>query len=405
MGKEISLTSKRLRVPFILATTLFFMWGFARNILGVLNKHFQDVFQIGVAQSSKIEVCTFLGYFLMALPAGWFVARYGYKRTMVVGLCIFALGCLSFVPCASVGYFSWHLLLVFFIIACGLVFLEVSANPYVTQLGPVETSSARLNLAQSFNGLGGILAPLIAGSLLLHGGTGADAEADVALPYSVMGIFVAVIAVVFMVLKLPEKPAPVIVAGAEETESSWHLGKAFWCALIALLAYEVAEICINSYFIIYTTGQGWLGKVEASSWLSGGMLLFMCGRLVGSWLMQRVAAKRILLFCSLGTVLCVSAILLEVGSSLSLTALLLNFLFESIMFPTIYSMALQGLSYKQTSRAGSILMMTPVGGCSFLLMGMLADQSGLTMPFFLPLAGFAVVMLYALWANVSVKRN
>lgn len=400
MSKE-TLTSKRLRVPFLLATTLFFMWGFARNILSVLNQHFRSEFQIDIAQSSWVEVSTFLGYFLMALPAGWAIAKWGYKRGIVVGLCLFSIGCLLFIPCTMVGTF-WSLLVALFVIACGLVFLEVSANPYVTQLGPAETSSARLNLAQSFNGLGGILAPLTAGSLLLQGGAGAN----VALPYSVMGIFVAVIAVVFMVVKLPENPARAVVAEAEERESSWRLGTAFWWALIALLAYEVAEICINSYFIIYTTGQGWLGEVEASSLLSGGLLLFMCGRLVGSWLMQRVAAKRILLLCSLGTVLCVSTILLEVGSSWSLTALLLNFLFESIMFPTIYSMALQGLSYKQTTRAGSILMMTPVGGCSFLLMGMLADQSGLTMPFFLPLAGFAVVMIYALWANTSsVKRN
>lgn len=411
-----TLTESRYRTPFVLATTLFFMWGFARNILTVLNKHFQEAFSIGIAESAWVEVSTFLAYFVMALPAGWVVSKWGYKRGMVSGLACFAIGCLCFIPCTLMGTF-WALIGALFVVAIGLVFLEVAANPYVTRLGSESTSSARLNRAQSFNGLGGILAPAIAGWLLLAPNTlsTADGGSQVVIPYTVMGIFVAIIAVIFSRVKLPEIKNIGDEGNGEsgkcETWKSRSQGiglssRFFIFALVALLAYEIAEICINSYFINFLSGMGWMSAVHASSLLSGGLLLFMCGRLLGSWAMQRIAAPRVLLGCAIGSVVCVSSIVLlgnvcvwadEVVMSLTLVALLLNFLFESIMFPTIYSLALEGLSAASLGRAGSILMMTPVGGCSFLLMGMLGDSVGGVLPFLLPLGGYLLVLVYALW--------
>lgn len=402
-----SLTSSRYRTPFILATTLFFLWGFARNILTVLNKHFQESFHIGIAQSAWVEVSTFLAYFLLALPAGWAVSRWGYKRGMVVGLVLFALGALLFIPCTWIGTFA-SLVFALFVIACGLVFLEVAANPYVSQLGAPETASARLNRAQSFNGLGAILAPLMAGWLLLGEGS------SVAIPYALMGIFVALIAVIFSRLEMPE-----IVASGEDavsrkeadgTEVSRSIFQtSFVFALTALMAYEIAEICINSYFINFVSGMGWMQSVEGSSLLSFGLSLFMVGRLAGSWLMQRVAATKVLLGCALGTVACIAGVVLvcgagEVDPFFPLSLLMLNFLFESIMFPTIYSLALEGLPADKLGRAGSILMMTPVGGCSFLLMGLLADSVGGIIPFLLPLLGYVVVLFYAFWRLSHFKR-
>ena len=408
------ITNRNMRVPFILATTLFFLWGFARNILSVLNKHFQDVFHIGIAQSSWVEVCTFLGYFLMALPAGWFVARRGYKSTMVVGLSIFALGCLLFVPCASVGSFSW-LLMVFFVIACGLVFLEVSANPYVTQLGPSDTSSARLNLAQSLNGLGGIMAPLIMGGFLfrassqepgtLSGDSLSDSPLFVAsVPYVVMGVVVLLIAFVFSRVHLPEQTEPVADDNTSVTSPVMALLRmpAFVFALVALLAYEVAEISINSFFINYSVGQMHLDAAVASRLLSVCLGSFMIGRFIGSMVMTRVSAATVLLVNGVGAVvsvvslMCVAAYRPE-AEGVQMALLLLLYLCESIMFPTIYSQALTRMPSALIPRAGSLLMMTPVGGCAFLLMGMMADSMGFVVPFLLPLTGFIVVASYGFW--------
>lgn len=392
------LTESRYRTSFVLATSLFFMWGFARNILSVLNKHFQEAFSVGIAESAWVEVSTFLAYFLMAIPAGWAVSRWGYKLGMVMGLGFFALGCMLFIPSTMVGTFG-AFVAALFVVAVGLVFLEVAANPYVTRLGPAETSSARLNRAQSFNGLGGILAPVIAGGLLFS-----EESASAVVPYTFMGIFVALIAVIFSHVQIPEIDTEESVRDKRASGGEGSIFRVtFVLALVALLAYEIAEICINSYFINFFSGMGWMSAVSASTLLSVGLLLFMMGRLVGSWLMQQVPAIRVLCVCSVGTVVCMACIVacgnldVETLQPIAIAALMLNFLFESIMFPTIYSLALENLPPDKLGRAGSILMMTPVGGCSFLLMGMLADSVGGVVPFLLPLLGYVVVMLYAFW--------
>ena len=161
-----SLTEQRYVVPFVLITSLFFLWGFARAILDVLNKHFQTELNISITQSSLVQVTTYLGYFLMAIPAGLLINRVGYKRGVVIGLLLYAVGAFLFVPGTWANSFAGYLAALF-VIACGLVFLETAANPYATQLGPVETASSRLNLSQSFNGMGSALAPIVVGGLLV----------------------------------------------------------------------------------------------------------------------------------------------------------------------------------------------------------------------------------------------
>ena len=161
-----SVSDKKYLVPFILITSLFFLWGFARAILDVLNKHFQNALHISITQSAMIQVTTYLGYFLMAIPAGIFINKYGYRRGVVFGLLLFGLGAIFFIPGASIGSFSAFLFCLF-VIGCGLVFLETAANPYVTELGAKETATSRLNLSQSFNGLGSIFATFCIGQFLL----------------------------------------------------------------------------------------------------------------------------------------------------------------------------------------------------------------------------------------------
>ena len=395
-----TLTDKRYMVPFVLITSLFFLWGFARAILDVLNKHFQNALEISITQSSLIQVTTYLGYFLMAIPAGWFINRQGYRRGVVFGLALFAFGSLLFIPGAEIGTFYAYLIPLF-IIGCGLVFLETSANPYVTELGDKETASSRLNFSQSFNGLGCMFATYVVGQFLFDG---TSEGGNVVVPYAVLGVLVMSLAIVFSRVDLPE-------IKHEETEEDriqdtrimklFKHHPMFVFGLFALLAYEIAEISINSYFINYVTGKGWMDDNLASVILTIALGFFMVGRFLGSWIMRKVRAEKMLLYCAIGSVACMAVILLG-GGEWSLYALIGNYLFEAIMFPTIFTLALQGLG-NLTKSASSLLMMTPIGGCFFLLMGYVADQTNLTVPFLIPLIGYFVVLLFALELSRTKK--
>ncbi len=388
-----SLTNKKYILPFILVTSLFFLWGFGRAILDVLNKHFQNELGISITQSSLIQVTTYLGYFLMAIPAGWFINRRGYRLGVVFGLTLFAIGAFLFIPSALAGTF-YAFLGALFIIGCGLVFLETSANPYVTELGDRDTSTARLNFSQSFNGLGSLSATFFVGQFLFSGNSQAN---DIVLPYSILGALVLVIAVIFSRVNLPE-------IRHEETEEDHQRGTRivklfkhhpmFVFGLFALLAYEVAEISINSYFVNFVTGKGWMSDNLASIVLTVALGFFMVGRFVGSWIMRRVSAETMLFVCAVGSVVCIGLVLLNLGT-VSMAALVCNYLFEAIMFPTIFSLALRGLG-NLTKSASSLLMMTPIGGCGFLLMGLVADHTGMqSLPFIIPFLGYFVVLLFA----------
>ena len=391
-SKKQRLIDRQYVVPFVLITTLFFLWGFARAILDVLNKHFQDELHISITQSSLIQVTTYLGYFLMAIPAGLFINRFGYRRGVVFGLVLFGAGALSFVPGMQVGTFNVFLASLF-VIGCGLVFLETAANPYVTELGPEATASSRLNLSQTFNGMGCFMATFIVGQYLFRtdGSSG-----DVTVPYMVMGIVVLLVAVVFSFVRLPEITAVNDTATEEETPRLSRLfrHRSFVFGLLALLAYEVAEISINSYFVNFMTGEGLMSKNTASVVISLALVIFMVGRFVCSWVMRSVRAELMLLYCAIGTVGCMVLVMLHLGS-VSMVALVLNYLFEAMMFPTIFSLSLRGLGHL-TKSASSLLMMTPVGGCGFMLMGWLADTTGsMSLPFIIPLLGYAVVGAFA----------
>ena len=394
--KETTETSpiadKKYLVPFILITSLFFLWGFARAILDVLNKHFQNALHISITHSSLIQVTTYLGYFLMAIPAGVFINRYGYRRGVVFGLLLFGLGAIFFIPGASMGSF-YAFLFCLFIIGCGLVFLETAANPYVTELGAKETATSRLNLSQSFNGLGSIFATFCIGQFLFNG---TDEGGNVVIPYGILGVLVLLIALVFSRVELPEiQYAKTREDRAKGSNISKLFAnhKMFVFGLFALLSYEVAEISINSYFINFVTGMQWMDDRTASLVLTLALAFFMVGRFLGSWIMRHIKATTMLLICAVGSVCSIGLVLCNLGT-LSLVALVANYLFEAIMFPTIFSLALTGLG-NLTKTASSLLMMTPIGGCGFLLMGMIADTTHVTLPFVVPFVGFLIVLAYA----------
>lgn len=403
------LVSRKYLLPFILITSLFFLWGFARSILDVLNKHFQDALAISITRSALVQAMTYLGYFLMAIPAGIIITKFGYRRGIVSGLSLFAAGSFLFIPGDLIGSFPLFLLALF-LIGCGLAILETSANPYTAELGDPTTSSSRLNLAQSFNGLGCILGPVIVGGFLFS-----DPNASIALPYSVMGVIVVIAAIIFTRVKLPEISTQ---TGSESEKADgatkespgiqlWRLlgMKKFRLGLFALFFYEIAEISINSLFINFTTSDGSLTPAQASILLSFGALgLFMLARIIGSWVMSRIAARKVLLICA---ILCViSSLIIVVNiATFSRGAIFLCYAFEAIMFPTIFAITISDTGGR-VKMASSLLMMTPIGGAvGTLLMGALADRLSLSTSFIVPCAAYIFVLWYAAGEYLKISKK
>ncbi|MCZ8373419.1 sugar MFS transporter [Phocaeicola sp. KGMB11183] len=377
-------------LPFILITSLFFLWGFAHSILDVLNKHFQDTMEITRTRSALIQAVVYGGYFIMALPAGNIIRRFGYRAGVLTGLVLYGVGALLFIPGGRIGSFEFFLFSLF-VIGCGLTCLETAANPYVTVLGDPEGSERRLNLAQSFNGLGWICGPLVGGFFLFAGG------GDVSTPYAIIGCIVLAVALVFARVKLPEigdTPAPRMKEESTDSRGLWKEGT-FTFGLVALFLYVAAQTGINSFFINYATETAGISAHEASVWLSfGGMGLFMAGRMGGSWLMRSVRAEKVLTACAIGAVASMAAVILLPGKA-GWYGLLCCFLCESIMFPTIFALALRKTG-SHTKRASSFLIMSIVGGAiAPILMGIIADTSSMAMGFSVPLVCFVVIAMYA----------
>ncbi len=386
------IVDKKYLVPFVLIASLFFFWGFAHSILDILNKHFQEGFEITKTKSALIQCMLYGGYFIMALPAGWIIRKWGYKAGVIVGLLLYGVGALMFIPGEWMMSFEFFLLCLF-IIGCGLTCLETSANPYVTVLGDKETGPSRLNLAQSLNGLGWIVGPMV-GSLVIFSGTDGN-SGSVALPYAVIGVVVLVIAAVFGRMKLPEIEVDSVATKDEKGVGLWK-SSIFVFGLVALFFYVAAQTGVNSFFINYVTENTQLSNQTAGLLLSfGGMGLFLVGRLVGSWVMNYVKAERVLLGCALGSVVCMVVVIFGTGIP-ALVALVLNYLFEAIMFPTIFAISLRGLDSESTKKGSSYLIMTIVGGAiAPVLMGALGETN-MAVGFYVPLVCYMVVAGFAL---------
>ena len=381
-------------VPFVLITTLFFLWGFAHSILDVLNKHFQDALSISKTHSALIQAVVYGGYFLMAMPAGEIIRRYGYRAGVVTGLLLYGIGALMFIPGERIMSFEFFLLSLF-IIGCGLTCLETAANPYVTVLGEKESAERRINLAQSFNGLGWICGPLVGGLFLFSadGGSG-----NIAIPYAIIGILVLLVAIVFSRIHLPEISIPEEPVSTTTTNKSTSLWKHrnFTFGLIALFFYVAAQTGINSFFINYVTEHINISAREAALWLSFvGMGLFMAGRMAGSWIMGFIRAEKLLAFVAAGAILAMILVMMGLGH-ISSGAFFFCFLCESIMFPTIFALAIRGVG-EHTKRASSYLIMSIVGGAiAPVIMGYIADTISTATGFIVPLLCFIVILAYAI---------
>ena len=390
---------RNLLVPFILITTLFFLWGFAHSILDVLNKHFQDILEINRTKSALVQAVVYSGYFLMALPAGEIIRRFGYRAGVLTGLLLYGCGALLFIPGGQIKSFEFFLFSLF-IIGCGLTCLETAANPYVTVLGEKNSAERRINLAQSFNGLGWVCGPLVGGYFLF---AGEDSDGNISMPYAIIGVLALLVALVFSRVKLPEITSEPDTKEQTQSDTSgislWK-HKNFTFGVIALFLYVAAQTGINSFFINYATENAGISAHEASIWLSFvGMGLFTVGRMGGSWIMSRILAEKVLIVCGLGASIAMISAIFTSGM-LGVSSFFLCFLCESIMFPTIFALAIKGLG-EQTKRASSFLIMSIVGGAiAPVLMGYIADTVSMSMAFFIPLGCF----LFILGFGISYKK-
>ena len=390
--------------PFVLVTTLFFLWGFAHSILDVLNKHFQETMHIGKTESALVQAVVYGGYFLMALPAGQLIKRFGYRMGVIAGLLLYGIGALLFIPGGQLLSFPFFLFSLF-IIGCGLTCLETAANPYVTVLGNESGAARRINLSQSFNGLGWIVGPLVGGHFAFAAGSN---QSSISVPYAVIGIVVLCVAFVFMRAKLPEvAELPDAKAEAPTVSTSLWQHRNFVFGLIALFMYVAAQTGINSFFINYVTENAGISNVNASVLLGfGGMGLFMLGRMGGSWLMSRMSACRVLFYCAVGATLAM-AVLLTGAGALGVGAFLICYLCESIMFPTIFALSLHGVG-EHTKLASSFLIMSIVGGAiAPVIMGLIADNVSMALAFSVPLVCFIVIAAYAAdpFVNKSARKR
>ncbi|WP_369991876.1 sugar MFS transporter [Pseudomonas xanthosomatis] len=385
------------RLAFIFVTSLFFMWGLSHGLLDVLNKHFQDTLHVTRAQSGLVQTAYFGAYFIIALPVGKFMERFGYKAGILAGLALFALGALLFLPASVAGTFM-PFLGALFVLACGLGCLETAANLYAAALGAPEKSEQRLTLAQSFNGLGAFIGPVIGGAVFFappieFSGTRIDL---VSVTYAVLAGVVILMFVAFARIHLPEMRSESKADNADQApeEISMWKKRSFTGALAAQFCSVGSYVGTGAFFINYAIDH-WHGITpqKASFLLSLGMLGYMVGRFAGTWIMRYLPARSLLILNSLVSIaLCVIAI---IGfERISIFAVIASYLFMSVMYPTIFAMGIRGLG-SQTKKAGSYLVMTLVGGAFVpLIMGALADHFGIAAAFYAPLVCFVVIAWY-----------
>jgi len=406
---------------FILVTSLFFLWAFLHNTNPILIPHLKKACQLSDTQSSFIDLAVYLGYFSIAIPAGLVMHKYGYKRGIIIGLCLYAAGALLFIPAASGRTFGLFLGALF-ILAAGATFLETVANPYISVLGPKETSEQRLNFAQSFNGVGAFVAPLIGGKFILSGvehtkeelnqmaanGTlnaYLQSEADtVKIPYLIIAAVVAIVTIGFLFTKLPE----VKESAAADAHSGFSLkvlrhSHVRW-AVIAQFFYVGAQVGVGSFFIRFSKQVMDLGEKPASYlWGSIAMVGFMVGRFAGTFLMKYIKPQKLLFIYALINILLLVVALNTSGKIAVYTLAAVPF-FMSIMFPTIFALGIKELG-EETKMASSLLVMAIVGGAlAPVLMGAISDYTGsMQKAYIIPLLCFIVVAWFG-WKGYKIKQ-
>ncbi len=400
----------------VIVTLLFFMWGLLTSLNDVLIPHLKAIYTLTYVQAMLVQFCFFGAYFIVSLPAGMLIKRIGYQRGAVVGLVIAAIGCAMFYPAAQSGYGLF--LAGFFVLASGITILQVAANPYVTVLGPPQTASSRLTLTQAFNSLGTTVGPLFGGILILAAAAPAvlsvpvDAmsaseqaayraaeAASVQVPYLILAGLLLTLAVVFALAKLPRitHADDPFTHGNESVNRSIFHHRNLVLGAIAIFLYVGAEVSIGSFLISFLGEKSIAGlpAAEAAKYVSYYWGLAMVGRFIGFAVMRRVSPGKTLAFnsaCAAGLIL---VTILGEGRMAMYTILGVG-LFNSIMFPTIFSMALHRLG-KFTGQGSGLLCMAIVGGAIVpFVQGFFADRIGIHMSFYVPMACYAFILFFGL---------
>ncbi|MFZ0864292.1 MAG: L-fucose:H+ symporter permease [Candidatus Sulfotelmatobacter sp.] len=415
MSASIPITERRYVVPLVLVTSLFFLWAIGVNLNDILIQHFKKAFSLTDTGSSLIQVAFFGGYCLAALPAGWLMQRLGYKRGILVGLLVCATGTILFIPAASVRVYGFFLFALF-VMACGQSVLEVAANPYVTTLGPAESSERRLNLAQSFNAAGAVLIALLGSRFILSGIEHTPTELAamnsaqllayrvseanmVKTPYLVItGVFLFVTLLIFLT-RLPEV-RETSVEGLDTSDAKLsgtfafrHLVK----GVIAQFFYVGAQVGVASFIIRFTEFTlPSTHEKAAAHYLQAHLAGFMIGRFAGSAIMHKIAASRLLSAFAGGSLLCLLIVLFASGVAPVWAIVLLGF-FHSIMFPTIFALSLKSLG-PYTKLGSSLLVMSIIGGAVCpAIMGRISDAWNIQHAFVVPLVCHAYIFYFAMW--------
>ncbi len=405
-------TQNHYRLPFILVSSLFFLWGIANNLNGILIPHLRKALQLTNMQSTFVDTAVYLAYFSAAIPAGMILKKFGYKKGIITGLIVFSIGAFMFIPAANMRAYNIFLLGLF-IIGCGLTILETAAYPYASKLGDPATATSRLTLAQSFNGLAVFIAPVIGTIFILSGKEfsteelAAMSEADqlsyltteaasVKMPYLSLGIFLLAIAVLFLVNNFPELKED---EGGEDEGSlaSALQHKHLVWAVIAQFFYVGAQVCVTSFFIRAAIAGGGVDEKTAGYYLSVYGILFMVGRFAGSAIMRVVAPNKLL---SMYAVMCIALSIVAIKTDGQYVVLALGGLgfFMSIMFPTIFSLGIAGLK-SNTKPASSLLVMSIIGGAIFpVIMGNIIDRFGddIQIGYVVPMICYAFVLYFGI---------
>ncbi|KAA1154998.1 sugar MFS transporter [Pseudoalteromonas sp. FUC4] len=390
-------------------TTLFFMWGFITCLNDILIPHLKAVFNLTYVQAMLVQFCFFGAYFLMSLPSGYIVKKVGYKKGIVIGLLIAAVGCILFYPAASLHSYPVFLFALF-VLASGITLLQVSANPYVSLLGSPKTASSRLTLTQAFNALGTTVAPSFGALLILDSAsdaflTPAQNAESVQLPYLLLAAMLILLAGIFAWLKLPD----IMSEQKAEAENSDAIEGSAWqyrhlvLGAVGIFMYVGAEVAIGSFLVSFLAQENIAGLKEnvAAHYITYYFGGAMVGRFIGAAVMQKLPAGKVLGFNATMAIILV-IIAMSTSGQLAMWSILLVGLFNSIMFPTIFSLALNGLG-KHTAQGSGILCLAIVGGAIVpLLQGALADSVGVQLSYVLPILCYIFIVFYGLKGSKPV---
>ncbi|MFD0793074.1 sugar MFS transporter [Mucilaginibacter litoreus] len=410
MENEPQFTEKRYYIIIAFVTSLFLLWGVAMTMGDVLNKHFQNVLHISKSRSGLVQFSIFGAYGVMGIPAGLFMKRFGYKRGVQLGLLLYACGAFLFVPASDAESFNFFRIALF-ILACGLATLETVAHPFMASLGDQRTSDQRINFAQAFNGVGGIIGPLIGSYFILRAEAGHSQDLiAVKHLYIAIGIIIALVGISFSFLKVPANltdPHTVAtdtyaVGKTPQVTKKLFQHKHFVFAVIAQLFNVAAQGGTWAFFINYGHEIVHLTDEKAAYYFSFSLFMMMIGRFAGTLLMRYIAPNRLLAIFALGNII-MCIIVSQAFGWVSFAALIMINFFFSIMFPTIFSLGLKDLG-PNTQQGSSFIVMGVVGGALFPpLMGLIANKNVAT-SYLLPIICYAVIFAFAYSYNSFRKR-